>query len=158
MKKTVLLALVAVISATTVTAQDMEKRGDRSGSNPEKRIEKQVKRLDKKLQLTDEQQRQLKEFYSEFDKAQMARMEQVRQQERKDREALDGKINSILTDEQKAKYLELKDKDKDKWKEGRGKKGFGPGRMGHGGPGRMGHGGHGGMGHSGGDNGMEMSD
>ncbi len=147
MKKTLLLALMAVFATTAVTAQDMEQRDDRRGMDPEKRIEKQVGRLDKKLKLTDEQKQQLKEYYGEFDKAQMARMEQVRLQEKKDREALDGKINSILTEEQKAKYAEMKEKDKEMWKEGR--KGFGqghgPGR-GHGGfgPGR-GHGGHGGF-------------
>ena len=150
MKKTLLLALMAVFATTAVTAQDMEQRDDRRGMDPEKRIEKQVGRLDKKLKLTDEQKQQLKEFYGEFDKAQMARMEQVRLQEKKDREALDGKINSILTEEQKAKYAEMKEKDKEMWKEGR--KGFGQGQghrsgRGHGGfgPGR-GHGGHGGHG------------
>ncbi len=150
MKKTLLLALMAVFATTAVTAQDMEQRGDRRGMDPEKRIEKQVGRLDKKLKLTDEQKQQLKEYYGEFDKAQMARMEQVRLQEKKDREALDGKINSILTEEQKAKYAEMKEKDKEMWKEGR--KGFGQGQghrsgRGHGGfgPGR-GHGGHGGHG------------
>ena len=150
MKKTLLLALMAVFATTAVTAQDMEQRDDRRGMDPEKRIEKQVGRLDKKLKLTDEQKQQLKEYYGEFDKAQMARMEQVRLQEKKDREALDGKINSILTEEQKAKYAEMKEKDKEMWKEGR--KGFGQGQghrsgRGHGGfgPGR-GHGGHGGHG------------
>ena len=150
MKKTLLLALMAVFATTAVTAQDMEQRDDRRGMDPEKRIEKQVGRLDKKLKLTDEQKQQLKEYYGEFDKAQMARMEQVRLQEKKDREALDGKINSILTEEQKAKYAEMKEKDKEMWKEGR--KGFGQGqghRSGRGhegfGPGR-GHGGHGGHG------------
>ncbi len=149
MKKTLLLALMAVFATTAVTAQDMEQRDDRRGMDPEKRIEKQVGRLDKKLKLTDEQKQQLKEYYGEFDKAQMARMEQVRLQEKKDREALDGKINSILTEEQKAKYAEMKEKDKEMWKEGR--KGFGQGQghrsgRGHGGfgPGR-GHGGHGGF-------------
>ena len=150
MKKTLLLALMAVFATTAVTAQDMEQRDDRRGMDPEKRIEKQVGRLDKKLKLTDEQKQQLKEFYGEFDKAQMARMEQVRLQEKKDREALDGKINSILTEEQKAKYAEMKEKDKEMWKEGRKGQGQGQGHRsgrGHGGfgPGR-GHGGHGGHG------------
>ena len=152
MKKTLLLALMAVIATTTVTAQDMEQRGERRGPDPEKRIEKQVKRLDKKLNLTDDQKLQLKEFYGEFGKAQMARMEQMRQAEKRDREALNGKINSILTEEQKAKYAEMKEKDKEMWKQGPDGKGFEPGR-GHGfGRGHGGHrsqgvfGGHGGFG------------
>lgn len=157
MKKTLLLALMAIVATTTVTAQDFEKRGERRGPDPEQRIEKQVKRLEKKLKLTEDQQKQLKEFYGEFDKAQMARMQQMRQQELKDREALNGKINSILTEEQKAKYAEMKEKEKEMWKEGGQGKGFGRGHghhRGHGGQGRMGHGGFGG-GDSGGG---EMND
>lgn len=147
MKKTLLLALMAIVATTAVTAQDFEKRGERRGPDPEQRIEKQVKRLEKKLKLTEDQQKQLKEFYGEFDKAQMARIQQMRQQELKDREALNGKINSILTEEQKAKYAEMKEKEKEMWKEGGQGKGFGRGHghhRGHGGPGRMGHGGFGG--------------
>lgn len=150
MKKTFLLALMAVIAATTVTAQDMDQRGERRGPDPEKRVEKQVKRLDKKLKLTDDQKLQLKEFYGEFGKAQQARMEQMRQAEKRDREALDGKIKSILTEEQKAKYAEMKEKDKEMWKQGHDGKGFGKGK-GHGfGRGQGGHRGHGGFGDHGG--------
>jgi len=158
MKKTALMILVAILATTTVTAQDKEQREHR-GPDPAKFIEKQVKRMDKKLQLTDEQKEQLKEFYGEFGKAQQARMEQMQQMEKRDREALNGKIKSILTDEQKAKYDEMKDKEKEMWKEGRGdlkKGGFGQGR-GHGRPGRMGQGGHRGFGGNG-DFGTEMSD
>ena len=104
---------MAVIAATTVTAQDMDQRGERRGPDPEKRIEKQVNRLDKMLKLTEKQKQMLTEYYGEFDKAQQARMEQIRQQEKKEREALDGKINSILTEEQKVKYAEMKEKCRD---------------------------------------------
>ena len=137
---------MAVIATTTVTAQDMDQRGERRGPDPEKRIEKQVKHLDKKLKLTDDQKLQLKEFYGEFDKAQQARMEQMKQAEKRDRDALDGKINSILTEEQKAKYTEMKEEDKEMWKNGHKGKGhgFGPGHGGN--RGRGGFGGHGGFG------------
>ena len=66
MRKTILLALMAVVATTAVTAQETEKRDDRRGPNPEKRVEKQVKRLDKKLKLSDSQKEQLKEFYGEL--------------------------------------------------------------------------------------------
>ena len=158
MKKTALMILVAIFATTTMTAQDNDQREFR-GPDPAKFIEKQVKHMDKKLQLTDEQKEQLKEFYGEFGKAQQARMEQMRQMEKRDREALNGKIKSILTDEQKAKYDEMKEKEKEMWKEGHGdfnKGGFGKGR-GHGRPGRMGHGGHRGFGGNG-DFGTQMSD
>ena len=52
MKKTLLIALMAIVATTTVTAQDIEQRGDRRGHDPEKRVEGQVKRLDKKLKLS----------------------------------------------------------------------------------------------------------
>ena len=149
MKKTFLLAIISLVATTTVTAQDFEMRGDRRGPDPEKRIEHQVKRLDKNLNLTPDQKELLIEFYGEFDKAQMARMEQMRRMEMRDRIDLDKKIKSILTEEQKAKYDEMKEKDKEMWKEGRDGRGFGP-RRGHdprrGGPGRMGQGGFGGFG------------
>ena len=148
MKKTLLFALMAVAATTALTAQDMEQRGGRRGADPEKRVEKQVKHLDKKLQLTDQQKQQLTEYYTEFDKTQQARMEQMRQLEKKDREALDGKINSILTEEQKAKYAEMKENDKEMWKQGREGFGRGPGQgRGHRGQGSgRGHGGYGGHG------------
>ncbi len=156
MKKTILVALMAIVATTAVTAQESDQR-ERRGDNSEKRVERQVKRLDKKLQLTDEQKLQIKEIYSEFDKADQARKEQMRLQERKDREALNGKINSILTEEQKAKFADMKTKEKDAMHKKRhgGKKGFGrangPGR-GHG-PGRMKREGFGG-----GEMGGEMTD
>lgn len=161
MKKTLLLALMAIVASSTVIAQDIETRGERRGPDPEKRIEHQIKRLDKKLKLTDEQQKMLKEYYGEFNQAQQARMIQMKQMEKRDREALDSKIKSILTDEQKVKYDEMKDKEKEMWKDGRGdfnKGGFGPGR-GHR-PGRgMGPGGRGGHGgYGGGGFGEDMSD
>ena len=161
MKKTLLLALMAIVATSTVIAQDIEPRGERRGPYPEKRIEHQIKRLDKKLKLTDEQQKMLKEYYGEFNQAQQARMIQMKQMEKRDREALDGKIKSILTDEQKVKYDEMKDKEKEMWKDGRGdfnKGGIGPGR-GHR-PGRgMGPGGRGGHGgYGGGGFGEDMSD
>ena len=139
MRKTILLALMAVVATTAVTAQETEKRDDRRGPNPEKRVEKQVKRLDKKLKLSDSQKEQLKEFYGEVNKAQQARMEQMKAQR-----------DAILTDEQKAKYAEMKEKDKEMWKEGHKGSGRGEGKgRGHG-PGRKhlpgrGHGDHGGM-------------
>lgn len=155
MKKTILLALMAVVATTAVSAQDFDKRDERRGPDPDKFIERQVKRLDKELKLTDDQKQLLKEYYGEFNKSQMARMEQMRLMEQKDREALNDKINSILTDDQKVKYANIKEKDKEMWKNGN--KGFGRGHgpdRGHG-PGighGHGHGGHGGFGGYNGDN------
>ena len=110
------MTLMALFATTAMSAQDVQEFQEHRGPSPEKRIEHQIKRLDKKLKLTEEQKLQLKDYYTEFDKLQQARMEQIRQQEKREREALDGKINSILTEEQKAKYAEMKNEDKDRWK------------------------------------------
>ncbi|MBQ2164949.1 MAG: hypothetical protein II445_10640 [Muribaculaceae bacterium] len=138
MKKTILIALMAIVATGAVIAQDTNEKKERRGRDGEKQIERQMKRLDKKLSLTEDQKMKLKDYYTEFQNMKKARMEQMRQQEQRDREALDNKINSILTDEQKAKYAEMKDKNKDMWKDGnhdqmRGK-GHGPR---HGGKGHM---------------------
>ena len=59
MKKTVLLALMAIVATTTVTAQDFEQRGERRAPDPEKRVEHQVKRLEKKLKLSEDQKKEV---------------------------------------------------------------------------------------------------
>ena len=157
MKKTILFSLMAAIAITAcaLSQQDGDKKedGSRRGPSPEMRINKQVKKLDKKLDLTDEQEQLLKQYYTEFDQLQQARMEQMRQQERREREDLDKKINSILTDEQKAKYSELKDKMKDGWKDRKGMRG--PDRDGGRGPRGGGHGPGHGPGHMGGHGNFE---
>ena len=102
MKKTILIALMAIVATGAVIAQDTNEKKERRGRDGEKQIERQMKRLDKKLSLTEDQKIKLKDYYTEFQNMKKARMEQMRQQEQRDREALDNKINSILTDEQKA--------------------------------------------------------
>jgi len=119
MKKSVLIVIMAVAATVTMSAQDALDKQERRGPSPEKRVERQVKHLDKKLNLTDEQEKILKDYYVEFDKMKQARMEQMRLQEKREREALDGKIQSILTDEQKAKYAEMKEHRKDMKKDGK---------------------------------------
>ena len=117
MKKTILIALMAIVATGAVIAQNTNEKKERRDRDGEKRIERQMKRLDKKLSLTEDQKIKLKDYYTEFQNMKKARMEQMRQQEQRNREALDNKINSILTDEQKAKYAEMKDKDKKMWKD-----------------------------------------
>lgn len=134
MKKTILIALMAIVATSTVIAQDKNEMKVFGWDDTESRIEHQIKRLDKKLKLTDEQKSKLQDYYTEFDKMKKARMEQMRIQEQRDREALDGKIKSILTEEQKAKYDEMKEKEKEMWKDGKHDfmhgKGHGPRRGG----------------------------
>ena len=155
MKKTIFITLaMALIATSVVIAKDGDqqcKQRERRGPDPEKRIEHQVDQMDKILDLTEEQEAILKGYFSDFDKAQQARMEEMRKQEKAEREALDSKIESILTADQKAKLAEMKEKGKEMMKDGnRGPRhgGYGPGGMGPGhGPGGMGPGhGPGGLG------------
>lgn len=147
MKKTILIVSMALAATTVMIAKDGEQQCERRGPNPEKRVEHQVQRLDKELDLTDAQEQQVKQMYTEFDKAQKERMEQMRKQEQAERDALNTQIESVLTADQKAKYAEMKEKEREHMRDGRrghGRRGHGPGH-GHGGPGHgHGHGpGHG---------------
>ncbi len=137
---------MALVATTAVIAQESNEKSDRRGDKGEKHIERQMKRMDKKLNLSEDQKKQIKDFFTEFDQQKKARMEQMRQQEKRDRDALDSKIGSILTEEQRAKWAEMKaerEKMMKKGKDGmRDKKGRGHGPRGdHKGHGRFG--GHG---------------
>ena len=89
MKKIIFLALVALLGIHTVDAQ--RRGGTRT---PEQIVEK----LDKKLNLTDEQEKQITELYTEFFKKELSR----------EMEKLNEKITSLLTDEQKEAFEQMK--------------------------------------------------
>ena len=69
MKKIIFLALVTLLGIHTVDAQ---RRG--GTCTPEQIVEK----LDKKLNLTDEQEKQITELYTEFFKKELLREERSR--------------------------------------------------------------------------------
>lgn len=100
MKKVTLMAMVLMASIMTSTAQQRQ----RNEGNPEQRIERQVKQLDEKLNLTEEQEKQVKAIYEEFFKqrASSNQKPQARRQE------MNKKIESVLTEEQKKIYEEMK--------------------------------------------------
>lgn len=103
MKKILFFALMAVICAQTIDAQ---RRGG------EKRTPEQVvERLDKKLDLTDDQEKQITELYKEFFSQKISR------EDRKSKmDELNKKISSILNDEQKLKFEEMKSKQRNRTK------------------------------------------
>ena len=94
MKKIIFLALVALLGIHTVDAQ--RRGGTRT---PEQIVEK----LGKKLNLTDEQEKQITELYTEFFKTELSREER-----RSEMEKLNEKITSLLTDEQKEAFEQMK--------------------------------------------------
>lgn len=94
MKKILFFTLVALLGIYTADAQ---RRG--STRTPEQIVEN----LDKKLNLTDEQEKLITELYTEFFKKELSRDER-----RSEMEKLNGKIASILTDEQKKVFEQMK--------------------------------------------------
>lgn len=100
MKKVALMAMVLMASIMTSTAQQRQ----RNEGNPEQRIERQVKKLDEKLKLTEEQEKQVKAIYEEFFKQRTSSGQnpQARRQE------MNKKIESVLTEEQKKIFEEVK--------------------------------------------------
>lgn len=92
MKKLILLALIIMAGMQTADAQRPQNRKQQT---PEQRVE----RLDKKLNLTDEQEKQILAFYEEYAK------EEITHENRKEKmEELNKKIESVLTDEQKETF------------------------------------------------------
>ena len=105
MKKVVLLAIAVVLGFTTASAQRRQKQQ----LTPEQRVEKQMQRLDSKLNLTDEQEEEIKKLYTEFFNS------KVNREERKSKmDELNKKIESLLTDEQKTTFSEMKNKKNNK--------------------------------------------
>lgn len=111
MKKYVFMIMMSVAVWGTITAQSPRKQN----RTPEQQTEQQVKRLDKKLNLSDQQEKEMKTLYEDFFKEQSASSNNKRAK----REELDKKIEALLTDEQKKTYNEMKKEQKQKPQKGR---------------------------------------
>lgn len=97
MKKILFLALVAMLGVQSADAQ-------RRGGNDRKRTPEQiVKNLDEKLDLTDEQEKQITALYTDFFKKELSREER-----RTAMQEVEKKVTSLLTDEQKKAYEQMK--------------------------------------------------
>lgn len=95
MRKIYLLAFVALVGMQCVMAQ-------RKGGNP-RTPEQIVENLDKKLNLTDEQEKQITALYTDFFNQELSREER-----RTAMQELDKKIVSLLTDDQKTVFEQIK--------------------------------------------------
>lgn len=97
MKKILFLALVTMLGMQSADAQQ-------KGGNDRKRTpEQMVERLDQKLNLTDEQEKQITTLYTDFFKKELSREER-----RTAMQELEKKISALLTDEQKEAYEQMK--------------------------------------------------
>lgn len=97
MKKIALLVLVVLTAFGTVSAQ----RRNRQKIDPQQRVEKQVKSLDQKLDLSDEQEQKIEALYKDF-----FSQKYTREQRKVKKEDLNKNIEQILTEEQRQIFLE----------------------------------------------------
>ena len=119
MKKFVLILLTVALTATAAIAQP---RGKRHHQRPDagKMVERRVAMLDSALALTPDQKTAITAIYTnEIEQRQAqakakherpdAKNRDVRAREAKERDAeLDAKVAQVLTDEQRAKFEQLK--------------------------------------------------
>lgn len=95
MKKILFFAFVAILGIQSVDAQ----RNGGKRRTPEQMVEM----LDKKLDLTEDQEKQITALYTDFFAEKLSR------EERKTKmEELESKIKSLLNDEQKTAYDQMK--------------------------------------------------
>ena len=95
MKKILFLALMAMLGMQQVDAQ----RKSGNARTPEQMVE----RLDQKLNLTDEQEKQITALYTDFFKQDLSREERKAAMQE-----LNKKITDLLTDEQKTAFEQMK--------------------------------------------------
>ena len=95
MKKILFLALMAMLGMQQVDAQ----RKSGNARTPEQVVE----RLDQKLNLTDEQEKQITALYTDFFKQDLSREERKAAMQE-----LNKKITDLLTDEQKTAFEQMK--------------------------------------------------
>lgn len=95
MKKILFVALVAMLGLQSADAQ-------RKGGNT-RTPEQMVEKLDKKLNLTDEQEKQITTLYADFFKQELSREERKTAMQE-----LNKKIEALLTDEQKTAFEQMK--------------------------------------------------
>ena len=124
MKKLIAFALL-VSSLSTFAQVEKKEKGDKEPMekiSPEKRGEREVKKMTKDLGLNDSQQKEMKALFSEMN----SKVEGDKKPSKEDRKAMKDKISKILTPEQNAKWEKIQEEKKEKMKERREEKGGKP--------------------------------
>lgn len=93
MRKFIFAALMGAACILPMNAQDVTE-------NP---IEKKVKYLDEKLDLNEEQEKQVQAIFSEYEN----KNESTPEEQKACMEEMNGKIKSLLSDAQKVKFEEM---------------------------------------------------
>ena len=125
MKKLIVAAFL-VVGFTTFAQVEKKEKGDKEPMekmSPEKRGEREVKRMTKDLGLNDSQQKEMKALFSE---PASKRGEGDKKPSKEERKAMKDKISKILSPEQNAKWEKIQEERKDKMKERREEKGGKP--------------------------------
>lgn len=131
MKKLLLIALMFSIGFAALAQRD----GQRGSSTPEERAERITNKMAEELALSEDQKKKIYQINLEHAKKRQVEME-ARREEMKakraemeaDLKAQNQEIETLLTDEQKAKWAEVKEEGRKKMREeSRGRRG-GPGR------------------------------
>ena len=121
MKKLIVVAFL-VVGFTTFAQVEKKEKGDKEPMekmSPEKRSEREVKRMTKDLGLNDSQQKEMKALFSEITSKKVDGNDKP---SKEDRKAMKGKISKILNPEQNAKWEKIQEERKDKVKERREEK------------------------------------
>jgi Spy/CpxP family protein refolding chaperone len=124
MKKLIAVALL-VSSLSTFAQVKKKEKGDKEPMekiSPEKRGEREVKKMTKDLGLNESQQKEMKALFSEMN----SKVEGDKKPSKEDRKAMKDKISKILTPEQNAKWEKIQEEKKEKMKERREEKGGKP--------------------------------
>ena len=124
MKKLIAVALL-VSSLSTFAQVEKKEKGDKEPMekiSPEKRGEREVKKMTKDLGLNESQQKEMKALFSEMN----SKVEGDKKPSKEDRKAMKDKISKILTPEQNAKWEKIQEEKKEKMKERREEKGGKP--------------------------------
>ncbi|MFA0964732.1 Spy/CpxP family protein refolding chaperone [Roseivirga sp. BDSF3-8] len=118
------LIIFAMISLVTMQgmAQDGGRRGHRGKDiSPEERMEKHIARLDEKLELTDQQEQEIRSILEDSHEEMKGIRENIKESDEVDRTAVkeqmkalkektDSDILAVLDDEQDAKYTQMAEK------------------------------------------------
>lgn len=138
MKKILLLTTALFLCLAVVVKAQQPQREQREKMTPEQQATRMVANLNKELKLSEEQQTELKKWFTttftqrgENMKKHQGDREAMRAQMKKDWEATDAKLKKVLTTEQYKQYKENQEKRRQEGRKG--------GRPGYGGPRGGGH-------------------
>ena len=100
MKKLIMAMLIAVSMVPAISAQD----NNRQRMTPQQRTEQRIRKMDKKLSLTDDQKSRIRDLYADFYKQKLPK--EKRKEAMKE---LITDIAAVLTADQQVLYKQLQE-------------------------------------------------